>query len=620
MSIPRRQVFVWILSAAVAGTVQARGDDEGSCYVPPSPPVQVESLAPAVRACLGFPSPKKVRSVLDLQLFKKSQYAMSPNGTIVELQDLNPNVGAWYLLKIKFVDGTSREFHLEVASAPTGARPKLRLTEDGIQVGAAADSDSEKNLCRLWDAKAPLATANLSDELLSKNPPMPFVSLCQGRLFVRVQLAGGESGIGRVANKLRGGPLGYVSTMVKTVPGVANRPEDVAASSGEVPKLAPQLGQPAAALLDPAQASQSLVRRDSTSLGIQTQEEDKELVQGRWYPVKDNAGVFVSIMRSGMTTPEIRHSFSDRVDDPGVEEKSLVYLTAFDLSNYSVAYVLGTDQPNPQWGAAPQGIPVFSKPEGPFVKLAEERNASPGPDGIGSAAPLVTNGIVPPYEIPRLVSTFNAGYQRYDMSMVNGPLSKKNHSSHWGFVQNGVVVSKLQPGLATAVAYTDGSFDLLTWPENDKALLPRIKDARQNGVAVIDGYDKKKQQSIPGQYVGGKDYYSGGWASGEYDSRIRSGLCIQEVGGKRYLLFGYFPSARPSSMARLFQAYGCSYAMQLDINLSRASRLPIFEHAADGSIKDAQFLHQYVGGVAASGGLEFVNVNDYRDFFYVIRK
>ena len=47
----------------------------------------------------------------------------------------------------------------------------------------------------------------------------------------------------------------------------------------------------------------------------------------------------------------------------------------------------------------------------------------------------------------------------------------KNHGSHYGFIENGVVFSKLQPGLATIFVLDDGSVEMKTWAEADNQLL-----------------------------------------------------------------------------------------------------------------------------------------------------
>ena len=62
----------------------------------------------------------------------------------------------------------------------------------------------------------------------------------------------------------------------------------------------------------------------------------------------------------------------------------------------------------------------------------------------------------------------------------------KNHGSHYGFIENGVVFSKLQPGLATILMLHDGSLEMKTWTEADNKLLSGIRHARQNGVPLIE--------------------------------------------------------------------------------------------------------------------------------------
>ena len=48
------------------------------------------------------------------------------------------------------------------------------------------------------------------------------------------------------------------------------------------------------------------------------------------------------------------------------------------------------------------------------------------------------------------VAAFVGGFKRSHGAFRYGPLALVNHGSHYGFMQQGVVFSKLQPGLATA--------------------------------------------------------------------------------------------------------------------------------------------------------------------------
>jgi hypothetical protein len=152
-------------------------------------------------------------------------------------------------------------------------------------------------------------------------------------------------------------------------------------------------------------------------------------------------------------------------------------------------------------------------------------------------------------------------------------------------------------------------------------LLCRIRHARQNGVALVE-YDSATKASRPGPLVG--SWGAGNW-SGSADEKLRTvrgGLCLQEGEGRRFLTYSFFSSATPSAMARVFQAYGCRYAMLLDMNALEHTYLALYrldgarlvtEHLVDGM----DVLDQ-----SGPGGYlpRFVGFPDNRDFFYVLRR
>jgi len=47
-----------------------------------------------------------------------------------------------------------------------------------------------------------------------------------------------------------------------------------------------------------------------------------------------------------------------------------------------------------------------------------------------------------------------------------------NHGSHYGFVEQGVVFSSLQPGLATLLVRNDGQVEMTTWQPDDERRWP----------------------------------------------------------------------------------------------------------------------------------------------------
>jgi hypothetical protein len=184
------------------------------------------------------------------------------------------------------------------------------------------------------------------------------------------------------------------------------------------------------------------------------------------------------------------------------------------------------------------------------------------------------------------------------------------------------VLSRLQPGLATLYRTVDGTVEMKTWSVEDEVLLARIVDARQNGVPLID-YDAATGLSVPGSLV--NQWGAGNWSgSSEKQLRtVRAGACMQLVGAHRFLIFGYFSTATPSAMTRVFQAYGCRYAMQLDINALEHTYFALYTHPQGQVI--VQHLIQGMAEVDRKGGGDqfaprFIGFPDDRDFFYLVRR
>ena len=186
-----------------------------------------------------------------------------------------------------------------------------------------------------------------------------------------------------------------------------------------------------------------------------------------------------------------------------------------------------------------------------------------------------------------------------------------------------MILSKLQPGLSTIYTLTDGTIGMKTWTEADDILLPRIRFARQNGVPLVHR-DPVTGVPVPGDLV--TRWGPGNWSgSAKVELRtLRAGACmVSSVSGERYLVYGYFSTATPSAMARTFQAYGCEYAMLLDMNALEHTYLALYvpvegkvhiEHIVPGmglvDRKDRK------GNVIP----RFLGYPDNRDLFYFTRK
>jgi hypothetical protein len=251
-----------------------------------------------------------------------------------------------------------------------------------------------------------------------------------------------------------------------------------------------------------------------------------------------------------------------------------------------------------------------------------KESAAPGPDGIDTIAPLVSTGLIGPRDAARTAAAFTGGFKRSHGAFKWGELAGKNHGSHYGFIENGVVLSKLQPGLSTIYRLEDGWVDLKTWTEKDSGLLPTVRYARQNGVPIISGFDPAARMSVPGPLVArwGEGNWSG--SAGETLRTLRAGAALQEVQGKRFLVYAVFTGATPSAMARVFQAYHCSYAMLLDMNALEHTYLAVYRRNGpklyvQHLIKGMEEVDKTVKGQYIP---RFLGFADNRDFFYLLRK
>jgi len=233
----------------------------------------------------------------------------------------------------------------------------------------------------------------------------------------------------------------------------------------------------------------------------------------------------------------------------------------------------------------------------------------------------VRTGIVPAAVAPDVVATFTGGFKRSHGAFRYGELALRNHGSHYGFVESGVIFSKLQPGLATVFTTTDGRVTMKTWDRSDDELLSRIVHARQNGVPVLER-SPDGGTGVPGSLVG--HFGSGNWsgsASGSYRT-LRAGLCSIETPERHFLVYGYFSGATPSAMARVFQGYGCAYGMLTDMNALEHTYMATYRRegqaiAVSHLIRGMDVLDQEKDGRTLPRFLAF---SDNRDFFYLRRR
>jgi hypothetical protein len=135
-------------------------------------------------------------------------------------------------------------------------------------------------------------------------------------------------------------------------------------------------------------------------------------------------------------------------------------------------------------------------------------------------------------------------------------------------------------------------------------------------------WDASAAEPVPGALV--NRWGAGNWSGSEEESlrTVRAGACLQQSAASRYLIYAYFSNATPSAMARVFQAYGCHHAMQMDINAPILTYLAIYP---GGGVDPAvQYLVQAMGEADQQTQGQpvprFLGLPDNRDFFYLMRR
>ena len=99
----------------------------------------------------------------------------------------------------------------------------------------------------------------------------------------------------------------------------------------------------------------------------------------------------------------------------------------------------------------------------------------------------------------------------------SGDLALQNHGSHYGFIENGVVFSKLQPGLATVFVLDDGSIVLKTWRERRTRLLDGSNMRGRMECRSWNSMRRRDDRSRPS----GRRWGPGNW-SGSEDEKLRT--------------------------------------------------------------------------------------------------
>jgi hypothetical protein len=573
--------------------------------LPRRPPLPVPDPDVLARQATEYEA-HRAKTVVELQRFRATESIAIDDGWgragTATLIDLAPQVNAWYLLELAWDDGERETYHL----ANTRPTDYLVHLDPAHPHGVVTVTTLDEVPCALWSSEAVLP---LREAATSRSP---YVLLCDGRLALRIRTPGNRTALEWATDFLRDNVWGgekitvFVrQTLFKDAFLATSDVEEEAPDDADQPD-GPVDGRPLPALLAEDVAAASV---EPVDLGISLADvSDGRLLVGHWYRARNRRGIHVSAIQPGLVAPDILSSYpaiATPLDD--VERNALAYLVAFDLKQFDLGFSVGTDHPRVEWSErVPESV----------------RDASlSGPDGIGDIAPLVATGIVPPAVADRVAATFTGGFKRAHGAFRTSDLAFRNQGTHYGFVESGVVLSKLRPGLSTLYVTVDGWVEMTTWSEQDDALLESIAFARQNGLPIVET-DPETGAPRPGNQVSRRGV--GNW-SGSHDKRfrtLRAGACLQETPDARFLIYGYFSSATPSAMARVFQAYQCSYAMLLDINALEHTYLALYrlkdsELTVEHLVTGMNVLDKVIGGAVLPRFLAFA---DNRDFFYLVRR
>lgn len=554
------------------------------------------ALAATVSAAQGIEAPPEQqaeyeaevpKTIVELQPWRHQQVVSTEDGSVITLTNLNPVVNATFLL-----ERGDAAFHIQNPD-PKGQQVSLVGGNDPALVITGPDATF----------RCPLGPEMMQNAQASD---LPFAPICEGQLYLRNAIPGSSSNLENVTDFLRDHVWGG-EQIVRVVRDTLLKDQYAETSdlvTAEADIEVPDGPRPAQ--IEPRYAESAIA---PIGFGITlAMPEQKQMIPGAWYPVAGLDGVFASAIQPRTIAAEVFASGGNANGLDSIEGRAVDYFVAFDIDRYGIGFALGTDHPRLNWSPRPSWqarIPGL-----------------PGPDGIDTARPLVRSGMVSPEYAAETIATFTAGFKRQHGAFKYGDFAGIDTGKHYGFIEQGVIYSKLKTELSTLFVLDDGTIGMKTWTEADNALLSRVVFARQNGVPLVVS-DPDTQLPMPGDRV--NKWGPGNW-SGSANAELRTlraGACVQEHEGRRYLVYGYFSTATPSAMARTFQAYGCSYAMLLDMNALEHTYLALYPRH-DGTVHVEHLIAtmSQFDKPARDGTVipRFLGYPDNRDLFFIYER
>ena len=412
----------------------------------------------------------RTKSVIELQKFRRTYTTRiaDARGRVgrAELIDLNPRIGAWYLLQLTWDGGETSTYHL------TNSRPETHrlILDSSFPGGLLLEGDRGRTECDLWSSDSP------SSLVAASRLSTPYVTLCDDEVVLRRPTAGRRTSLEWATDFLRDNLWGGEALTVLVRDKLYSDAHLVTSvpvpAAVDPPPIPASPGLPRPARIDADHADDLLTPVD---LGLELDSPRAVVRVGAWYPARDNSGVFVSVIESGLVARTLLESSPRRAG-----RLDAVEAVALDLSRRVRPSALRA-----------RLSPGHRPSAGRLVREGTARDARRRSAGTGRhrrrSRLWCRTGIVGPIVGRADVATLRRRLQALARRLrVRCAGACSQHGSHYGFIENGVVLSKLQPGLATIFALDDGAVRMKTWSRDDDALLERIRFARQNGVPIVE--------------------------------------------------------------------------------------------------------------------------------------
>lgn len=542
-------------------------------------------------------------NVVEFQKFKEQTFLRDGSNEL-ELLNLNKHISSWYLITLKVPKQKPVTLNLQTNSRLV---KEVTLSPD-VPTGVMVETlDGQKVPCGVFDSAVMKKRAKIGYEMICNNLVALRFDQAVAATFSTSSIADGIRG---VTTWMGAASLGEdIANIGKMIVNTVDSPEikEKVGEGSAAEKQATQLEPPAALLQKPG----TTIGR--TSLGIEINEtalpKDKPMLAGQWYPTKNYPGAYVSIINPDMVETNILKSYGDRVGALNETEKTAaVNIVAFDLSVYSFGWNRGSDL-DVNWS------PMYGK----------ARPNPLGPDGFGDLKELAAPGYVPPMFLPSTVAVFSGGFHRKHSFFVYGDRSNTNNGNHYGFMEEGVLMSTLHRDLASFIIYKNGDVAIHPWSQDDEDNIEQIRHVRQNGIAPIT-FNAPSGLVVPHPFTKDSNL-SNYWAGINNLTCVPRGVAFtMEKDGRQFLAYAYFSRATPNAIARVLQAYGATGAIHLDMNSAYNSYFSMV-HALNNSFKVEPLANDMSGGNKSvqidnksSVAPRYLVTPDKRDIFYVYKR